>query len=85
MSLKDSGNFHYKNRNYTKAIEYYLKSLEANPNEAAVLHNLAMSHFQLQHYEECLASCTKALELEPTYKKVLFRRMHTYAKLGNYL
>ncbi len=75
MNLKDRGNFHYKSNNFTKAIEYYLKSLEVNPNDPLVLHNLAVSQFKLQRYEECLANCTEAIRLDPKYKKVVFRRM----------
>ena len=85
MTLRESGNFHYKNRNFTKAIEYYLKSIESNPNEAPVFYNLGMSQFQLQRFEECLKSCTEALRLEPKYKKAFYRQMFAYGKLGRYL
>lgn len=85
MSLKDIGNDHYHNRNYAKAIEYYLKHIEANPTEASGYNNLAMSQWKLQRYEECLASCDEAIRLDPKYKKVIFRRMQTYTKLGRFL
>lgn len=57
MSLKESGNFHYRNRDYTKAIQYYKQSIAANPGEAAVYYNVAMAYFQLNQYKECMAYC----------------------------
>jgi tetratricopeptide (TPR) repeat protein len=84
-NLKESGNFHYKNSNYVKAMEYYMKSLEINPNESAVYYNLSMSQFQLQKYEDSLKNATHAINLDSKYKKAYYRRLLCHVKLGNYL
>jgi DnaJ family protein C protein 7 len=83
-NLKESGNFHYKNKNFLKAMEYYMKSLEVNPNEPAVYYNLSMTQFQLHKYEDSLKNSTHAIDLDPKYKKAYYRRLQCNIKLGNH-
>lgn len=47
--------------------------------------NSLMDIFNLQNNNEnCVADCTKALALEPRYKKALNRRSKALSELGNF-
>jgi tetratricopeptide (TPR) repeat protein len=83
--LKDNGNLYYKSQEYKKARDCYLKCIELKPEEALYHYNTSMANFQLQKYEESLANCEKAVELDPKYKKAYFRKVQCNLKLGNSL
>ncbi|HNC11577.1 MAG TPA: tetratricopeptide repeat protein, partial [Cyclobacteriaceae bacterium] len=76
------GEKHFILENYTKALIYYQKSLEINPNNATVHYKIAQSLAQSDKQEDklrALTSIDRALELEKKnkYFYLLAAELHT--------
>lgn len=76
--LKAKGNDLFKTEDYTAAVETYTEAIELCPlncvEEQSVLHgNRAAANLQLNNKAAAIADCTKSLELNPKYMKVLLR------------
>ena len=79
-SYKSEGNEALKRKQYTKALEFYLKGLNVSQRskqlhkEAAILYsNRANVFCTQQKYEEALASAIAATSCDETYHKVSAR------------
>lgn len=76
--LKAKGNDLFKSEDYTAAVEKYTEAIELCPlncvEEQSVLHgNRAAANLQLNNKAAAISGCTKSLELNPKYMKVLLR------------
>lgn len=77
-ALKLEGNQQFKLEAYAQAIETYTKAIELCPlsytNERSILFgNRGAAHIQLDSKQAAIADCSKALELNTNYMKVLTR------------
>ena len=52
------------NKNHKKAIEYYLKALEYNPNFAMACNNLGNAYYDVKDFESALKYFNKCIELD---------------------
>lgn len=78
VELKQQGNEEFKNGNFEKSAEIYTKALRKCPvacaNERSILYgNRALSKVKLDLKPAAIDDCTKALEFNPSYVKVLLR------------
>lgn len=76
--LKAKGNDLFKTEDYTAAVDTYTEAIDLCPlkcvEEQSVLHgNRAAANLQLNNKAAAIADCTKSLELNPKYMKVLLR------------
>ncbi|CAA7388987.1 unnamed protein product [Spirodela intermedia] len=78
---KQGGNEHFKQRNFSKAIECYSRSIALSPSSVAFA-NRAMSYLKLKRYEEAEVDCTEALNLDDRYVKAYSRRATARKELG---
>jgi len=62
--LGDTYYYDKDNRNFTKASEYYEKSIQLNPNQKRVVYNLAIALHQDRHLVKALSYYQKRLDLE---------------------
>jgi import receptor subunit TOM70 len=81
--LKRKGNDHYKSEEYELAMECYTKALDVYPTdcckEVSVAHgNLSACWVKLNEHEKVIEECTKALDVDDKYVKVLLRRAQSY-------
>ncbi|CAM9475806.1 unnamed protein product [Pylaiella littoralis] len=89
--MKETGNEHYRNKDFEDAIDYYTMALHYCPEDeehkkdrAVYLANRAQGHLQLKEYEAVVEDCTAALELDPSYVKALLRRAQANERLEKY-
>ncbi|XP_043250402.1 tetratricopeptide repeat protein 1 [Colletes gigas] len=81
--LKNEGNDLFKSGEYTKAISVYTQGIQTCPlsysKERSVLYaNRAAAKSKCLEKESAILDCTKAIELDPSYLKVLVRRAQLY-------
>ena len=78
------GNSFFKVSNYDKAIFYYQKALELNPNHPVPLLNKGVIFDQLKRYDEALSHYDKAIALKPDYAEAFFNKGVIYHQLKRY-
>ncbi|KAL0739222.1 hypothetical protein Bca4012_015432 [Brassica carinata] len=69
---------------YQLALELVHKFPECKGLRAICHSNRGVCFLKLSKYEETIKECTKALELNPTYAKALFRRAQAHEKLQHF-
>ncbi|XP_070493115.1 tetratricopeptide repeat protein 1-like [Chironomus tepperi] len=79
LELKDKGNEEFRKQNFEKSIEIYSDALKKCPvicqNERSIIYgNRALSKIKLGLKKAAIDDCTKSLEFNPKYVKVLLRR-----------
>jgi len=78
------GNSFLKVSNYDKAIFYYQKTLELNPNHPDPWLNKGVIYYQLKRYDEALSHYDKAIALKPDYAEAFFNKGVIYYQLKRY-
>lgn len=71
----------YQNKQFAEARDAFQKLISANVISAPVLHNLALTEYQLDQKPLALALWRKALSLEPNYRAARQSRDFTEGKL----
>jgi len=59
------GELNYDNENYDKAIEYYTKVLELEPEDPGTMNNLGLALVCKEDYKEAISVYLKSLEIDP--------------------
>jgi DnaJ family protein C protein 7 len=85
---KTKGNDAFKEGRYEEAYELYTEALAIDPVNDSVnsklYSNRATTLFKLAKYNEALADCNTALDLDPSYIKVYKRKAEVLTKLEQY-
>lgn len=77
--FKENGNDLMKKGKFTKAIEYYNKCLDIDPQYIPALNNRAQAHLSLKKYSEVIGDCTTVIDsVDPRNLKALYRRATAY-------
>ncbi|XP_048224255.1 small glutamine-rich tetratricopeptide repeat-containing protein beta isoform X2 [Perognathus longimembris pacificus] len=71
--LKDEGNNHMKEENYTAAVDCYTQAIELDPNNAVYYCNRAAAQSKLSHYTDAIKDCEKAIAIDSKYSKAYGR------------
>ncbi|XP_054571189.1 small glutamine-rich tetratricopeptide repeat-containing protein beta isoform X2 [Eptesicus fuscus] len=71
--LKDEGNNHMKEENYTAAVDCYTQAIELDPNNAVYYCNRAAAQSKLGHYTDAIKDCEKAIAIDSKYSKAYGR------------
>ncbi|KAL7033350.1 hypothetical protein ACKWTF_007553 [Chironomus riparius] len=87
LELKNKGNEEFRKQNFKKSIEIYTDALRKCPvicqDERSIVYgNRALSKVKLDLKTEAIDDCTKALEYNPKYVKVLLRRAVLYEEIS---
>jgi tetratricopeptide (TPR) repeat protein len=70
------GNVYGDQKNYEMAIEYFLKSIEADPKYSYPYHGLGIVYYDQKNYEKAIEYYEKAIEADP-------KDAYPYNNLGN--
>ncbi|CAD5192872.1 uncharacterized protein LOC135630986 [Musa acuminata AAA Group] len=88
---KEEGNKLFRTGQYEDALLKYELALQIASEVTSSVDVCSMCHgnraacfLKLDRYKETVQECTKALELNPSYIKALFRRAEAHEKLENY-
>jgi len=91
LQEKDLGNEAYKKKDFEAAITHYKKAIEFDPDNMTFFTNLAAVYFEQSKYEECIQTCSEAIEVGrrvfADYKlisRAFHRKANAYMKLGKY-
>src|SRR5574338_1303929 len=68
------GNFHYYDKQYTKAISSYDKSLRADPKNIAGLINKGMAASKLGNHKEAISLYDRVLDISPKYFDAIYNK-----------
>lgn len=72
--LAQVGNLYYDTQQYKDAIDYYRKSLQADPKNPAVRTDMGTSYWLLGDADHAIAAFTDALKYAPNWPTALFNR-----------
>lgn len=65
-------NFGFIEKKYVEAVEYYLKAIEKDHTVPAYFSNAAAAFANLEEHERAVEMAHRAIELNPSFTKVLF-------------
>jgi tetratricopeptide (TPR) repeat protein len=86
--LKDRGNDLFRNKQYSLAKEAYTAALLIPSTNVTLLStvftNRAACSLKLQEYQSCIDDCTRALELDSSSVKALYRRALSLYELKDF-
>ncbi|KAF4082738.1 hypothetical protein AMELA_G00154940 [Ameiurus melas] len=71
--LKNEGNNHMKEENYSCALDCYTKAIHLDQRNAVYFCNRAAAHSKLGSYTEAIGDCERAIAIDPTYSKAYGR------------
>ncbi|KAF2358771.1 PPP domain [Trinorchestia longiramus] len=83
-NYKLQANDYFKKQSYDKAIEFYTKAVECNPDEPIYYGNRSFAYLRTECFGYALEDATKAIEMDKTYVKGYYRRASAYMSLGKY-
>ena len=69
--------------NDKKAIEFYKKSLEMEPENSMVYFNMGVAYGELEKFEEAVAAIDRAIELDPSQGIFYYGRGRIYLMFGD--
>lgn len=76
--------FLYTDQEYDKAIEFYTKAIELNPNNAVYYANRSLAYMRVESFGFALADGMSAVKSDPTYLKAYYRRAAAHMSLGKF-
>ncbi|XP_070203159.1 mitochondrial import receptor subunit TOM70-like isoform X2 [Littorina saxatilis] len=89
QASKNKGNKYFKGGMYEQAIECYTEAVRTCPTEhkqdiSTFYQNRAAAYENLKNYQQVVADCSMALELNPRYVKALTRRAKAFESLQQF-
>lgn len=88
--LKEEGNKRFQTKDYVGALEQYDNALrltpKTHPDRAVFYSNRAACLMQMKpiDYENVIAECTMALQVQPRFVRALLRRARAFEAIGKY-
>lgn len=81
-SFKTQGNEYSKAGNYEKAVSLYTDAIKLYDKEPIYFSNRSLCFIKLEKFDEAIADCDKAVELDANCVKAFYRRMQANECLG---
>ena len=70
--------------NFIKALSYFRKTIEENPNEPLAYHYTGLAYFELKKFNKAESSFKKVLELKPDFDLARLKLARCCVELENY-
>ena len=70
---------------FRQSTAAYSNALKINPNDAEVLYNLSIVYFNLEQFDDAIATCNKLLDLNPKDVNALKNLARSLAKTGKHV
>ena len=83
-TLLRTGNFHYDNDEYDKALSYYRRALTINPDDATACFNMGCVYSMLGVLRKAVEMFEKFLKIEPESAEAWYNAGLAYARFGDY-
>lgn len=88
LQAKEIGNSFYRDKNFDEAIQAYSRAVSLCPDDDLNRENLsifyanrAAAYFAVDEFDQVIEDCSRSLERNDRYIKVLLRRCQAYEKL----
>jgi len=81
---KDKGNKFFLAKQYSQAVEWYTKAVQADPTDAAFYSNRAAAYMGMNKFEEALADSEQCIKLMPNWVKGFYRKGAALVSLGRH-
>uniref|UniRef100_A0A7S1NNI6 J domain-containing protein n=1 Tax=Eutreptiella gymnastica TaxID=73025 RepID=A0A7S1NNI6_9EUGL len=82
--LKNQGNECYGRGDYWGALEFYTRSINKDPENPKVYGNRAAAYMMLGRYDDVIADCKKAIEIDASFGKAYGRLAKAYFLSGDF-
>ncbi|XP_067839608.1 protein unc-45 homolog B isoform X2 [Heptranchias perlo] len=85
VQLKENGNECFQNKDYDQAIECYTKAMQLTKEKkvlATLYRNRAACHLKKENYVPAASDASRAIDVDASDIKALFRRSQALEKLG---
>lgn len=82
MSYFNDGNKYYNNKDYSKALENYIESIDIGENESCAYYNAGVCYIKLKDFNSAIDMLKKALYIQKE-SKYYFNLAYCYAMLEN--
>lgn len=82
--LKNKGNQLMRDENFTEALDCYTKAISKDSRNAVYYCNRAAAHSKLNHHQDAIQDCKRALQIEPLYSKAYGRMGLAYSSLNDH-
>lgn len=82
--FKEEANVCFKEKRFNKAIELYTQAISCDSSNPVYYSNRSFAYFNLDFFGSALNDASKAIELDPSYLKGLYRRAAAYMALSKY-
>ena len=82
MSYFNYGNKYYNNKDYSKALENYIESIDIGENESCAYYNAGVCYIKLKDFNSAIDMLKKALDIQKE-SKYYFNLAYCYAMLEN--
>ena len=79
------GSDFFDNKDYNKAIEYYQKAIQIDPNFAEAYNNMGTTYIKVNNYQKAIVYFKKAVGIDSQHFEACIRLANAYIKLENYL
>lgn len=83
-AAKEKGNAAFKEKQWQKAVNFYIEAIKLNGKVATYYSNRAAAFLELTSYRQAEADCTSAIDLDPKSVKAYLRRGTAREMLGYY-
>ncbi|XP_051541593.1 small glutamine-rich tetratricopeptide repeat-containing protein beta-like isoform X2 [Myxocyprinus asiaticus] len=82
--LKNEGNNHMKEENYSSAVDCYTKAIELDQRNAVYYCNRAAAHSKLGNYTKATVDCERAIAIDTSYSKAYGRMGLALTSMSKY-
>ena len=82
-SFKEAGNKAFAQKNYTAAVKQYTLAIEISQESPNHIYfaNRANAYLEMGLFEECIADCNQAMQIDPMFPKSYYRKAKAQVNL----